>query len=143
MFLTKDEFDKIISGNYEVFNEVLSRIHNSAVETAMKMTPELTASLIKNSLAIHRIKEKFYDDNPEFLKNKDLVQKVVQEVEGKNPGSDYQGILDKATPIIKQKLSTVTETVNQLDMFNKNRPDLAGAFNLIGGANEASDDKKS
>ena len=141
MFLTKDEFDKIISGNHEVFNEVLSRIHNSAVETAMKMTPELTASLIKNSLAIHRIKEKFYDNNPEFFKHKDLVQNVVQDVEAKNPGADYQDILAKATPIIKQKLSIVTETVNQLDIFNKNRPDLAGAFNLIGGDNETADKK--
>jgi hypothetical protein len=138
-YLTIDEWEKIHSGDFRTFNEVLSRIHNSAVETAMKMTPEITAALIKNSLAIHKIREKFYDDNPEFLKNKDLVQKIVQEVESSNPGADYQEILRKSTPLIKEKLSLVTSTTKQLDMFNKNRPDLNSAFKAIGGIDAPQD----
>lgn len=142
-YLTVDEWEKIHSGDYRTFNEVLSRIHNSAVETALKMTPEVTAQLIKSSLAVQKVRDKFFDDNPEFLKHKDIVQKAVQETEAANPGADYKKILLESTPLIKRKISALSYATEQLGLFNENRPDLKGALELIGGTNDSSADKKS
>lgn len=141
-YLTVDEWEKIHSGDYRTFNEVISRVHNSAVETALKMTPEVTAQLIKSSLAIQKVKDKFFDDNPEFLKHKDIVQKSVQETEAANPGADYKNILLKATPLIKSKISVLAGSTGELGLFNENRPDLNNAFKLIGETNDSSTDKK-
>jgi hypothetical protein len=104
-FLTKEEFEKISS--YEVFNEVLSRLFNKAIETAMISTPALAAQLIKRGLAMKQLAAEFFENNPELAAHRSILEKVVMEVDAANPGATYEDILKKAAPIAKEKIKLI------------------------------------
>lgn len=87
--LTQEEKDEII---------------NAAVEKAMLILPEVVGNLIVNHVALHKMNKKFYETYPEFKDKKDVVQSVVEMVEGKNPLLDYSEILEKAAPEIRTRL---------------------------------------
>ena len=124
-FLNEEEFNKLKEGDFSLFCEILSRVHNSSVEAAMRMTPPLAAKLIKEGVLIHKIKSKFFDDNPEFIKHKDVVQQIVQKTEEENPGMDYKRLLETATPLIRKKIVEVVN-IDQLNMFPAEKPKEEG-----------------
>lgn len=108
MYATVDEFKKIISGDLNTLNEVLSRVHNRAVEDAIRMTPELAARLLKNTSAIVGMLDSFNKAHPEFKGHEDVVRKVLQDVESENPGDSYDRILEKAAPRITNLISNTS-----------------------------------
>jgi hypothetical protein len=87
--LTQEEKDEII---------------NAAVEKAMLMLPDVIGNLIVNHVALHKLNKKFYETYPEFRDKKDVVQSVVEMVEGKNPLLDYSEILEIAVPEIRSRM---------------------------------------
>ena len=115
-FITQEEFKKIVeSQDLTLMNEVLSRVFNKAVESAIQMTPALTAQLIKTAVGTRKITDKFLADNPGFAGHETIVQEIVRKVEIDNPGMDYQQILQAAVPRINAKIS---ELKGQLRLIN-------------------------
>jgi len=81
-----------------------NEIINAAVEKTLLMIPEVIGNLLANHAALHKINTAFYTAHPEFKGKKDVVQSVVEMIEGKNPLLEYEEILDKAVPEIERRL---------------------------------------
>ncbi len=81
-----------------------NEIVNEAVEKVLKMIPEVMGNLMANHAALHKINKAFYDKHPEFSQRRDIVQSVVEMIEGKNPLLEYSEILEKAVPEIEQRI---------------------------------------
>jgi len=85
------------------------------VEKTLLAIPEVIGNLMANHAALHKINHKFYQDHPEFADRKDIVQSVVEMIEGKNPLLKYEEILEKAVPEI-QRRRIIGDDINVTDM---------------------------
>lgn len=86
-----------------------------AVERTLLAIPEVVGNLIANHAALHKINKDFYDKHKEFATRKDIVQAVVEMVEGQNPLDKYPEILEKAVPEIQRRMQIVKD-VNVTDV---------------------------
>lgn len=84
--------------------EEKDEIINAAVEKTLLMIPEVIGNLIANHALLHKMNTEFYSKHPEFRGKADVVQSVVEMVEGKNPLLSYEEILKKAIPEIQRRL---------------------------------------
>jgi hypothetical protein len=78
-----------------------------AVEKCLLVLPEVIGNLMANHAMLHKINRKFYTDHPEFASRKDVVQAVVENMEGKFPLLPYEELLQKATPEITRRMDIV------------------------------------
>ena len=92
---------------------------NACVEKILLRIPEIIGNLIVEKTERDKINKKFYEDNPEFANNKQLVASIVESVEGRDPTVDYRDILKAATPEIKKKLATS----KRMDTATVKKPD--------------------
>jgi len=85
-------------------SEEKEEIIQEATERMLLAIPEVIGNLMANHAALHKINKKFYADHPEFSKDKDVVQSVVEVTEGTNPLLDYEEILKKSIPEIQKRI---------------------------------------
>jgi hypothetical protein len=108
-FITKEEVLRMRRGTTKesliIINEVFSRVYNKAVEDAIRQTPDLMLKLFVSQQAQQKLKLDFYEKNPEFKEHRDIVQALVQKVDGENPGKDYDFILGLAEPMIRSAIA--------------------------------------
>src|SRR3990167_4983194 len=105
-FITREELQRIVEKeDVDALNEILSRVHNSAVESVIKQIPEVISRLMVSTQAHKKMISDFYQHNKEFESHKEIVSKVVQDIECDNPEKNYEDILKLAEPIIKQKIA--------------------------------------
>jgi len=103
-----------------ITEEERQSIINEAVEKALLMLPEVVGNLITNQVSLIKINRQFYSKYPEFAKNKDIVASVIEMVEGNNPGVDYEELLKRAVPMIKERIKTV-QNLDKLSVTKPNR----------------------
>jgi len=84
-------------------------IINAAVERTLLMIPDTVGNLMANHAALHKLNTAFYTAHPEFRGKKDIVQSVVEMVEGKNPIMNYEEILDKSVPEIQHRILAIAD----------------------------------
>lgn len=89
--------------------EEKNEIINAAVERTLLAIPEVVGNLMANHAALHKINTEFYKAHPEFAGRKDIVQSVVEMIEGKNPTMKYEDMLVKAVPEIQRRLVIVQD----------------------------------
>ena len=89
--------------------EEKNEIINAAVEKTLLAIPEVVGNLMANHAVLHKINTEFYKAHPEFAGRKDIVQSVVEMIEGKNPTMKYEDILVKAVPEISRRLVIVQD----------------------------------
>lgn len=104
----------------EQMNELLIKFQEEIIEKALLMLPNVMADMMMQSESLRMLNQNFYKGNEEFKKHKDIVASVVEEIDMKNPGLDYKNILEKATPIIKNRI----KLTSSLDVENKRKPTL-------------------
>jgi hypothetical protein len=92
--------------------EIIEEAVNKAVERAMLMLPDTVGHLIQDHISMTKLNAGFYKDHPEFRDKKDVVAAVIEMVEGENPFDDYEDLLKKAIPKIKERI----ETMKTIDM---------------------------
>lgn len=95
--------------------EERNEIINTTVERVLVAIPEVIGNLMANHAMLHKLNREFYAAHQEFAGKKDIVQKVVEAVEGRNPTLSYDKILEKAVPEIKQRIA-VMQDVNSIDV---------------------------
>lgn len=108
MFITPEEYDKIFD-NEEEFNKVLEKVVQKAVEDTLRVLPSIINSLIVQVASMKEISIKFYEDHKEFKDHKEIVTKVIEDLEVSNPGMEFQKLLNLATPIIQDKILARTK----------------------------------
>jgi hypothetical protein len=101
-----------------ITDEERQSIISEVVEKTLLAIPEVIGNLIQNHLHLLKLNKKFYQEFPEFNEKRDIVAQVVEYVEGKNPGVDYEQILKQAVPVIRERM----KTVSSLDLKNLTKP---------------------
>jgi hypothetical protein len=91
--------------------EIINAAAAIAIERTLLSIPEVVGNLMANHAALHKLNSEFYKTNPEFASRKDIVQSVVEWVEGKNPTMKYEDILKAAVPEIKRRM-LIAQDVN-------------------------------
>jgi hypothetical protein len=86
-------------------------IINAAVERCFLRMPEVIGNLMASHAMLHKINKKFYGEHPEFSQRRDIVQAVVESIEGDYPLDKYEDILNKAVPEIKRRME-IAKTIN-------------------------------
>lgn len=94
---------------------------NEAVERALKLLPQTMSNLIQEHQDTMKLNQQFYKDHPEFKKHTDIVQNVIEHVDGQNPFLDYKELIRKAVPEIRQRIKTVgaMDVTNMPDRPNR------------------------
>ena len=86
-------------------------IINATVERTLLLLPETVGNLIANHMAMSKLNSEFYAAHPEFRDKKDVVVAVMEMVEGENPIDNYEDLLKKAVPKIRERIS-ILKTVD-------------------------------
>jgi hypothetical protein len=107
-FLTEEEFLKItVDGKKEVFEEVLTRVYNKAIESAMCHIPLMVARLSKKIEVTNKVLNQYFIDNPDFPKYPDIVGKVIQQIEIEFTGMSFEDVIEKARPEIQKRIDNI------------------------------------
>lgn len=94
----QDEMDE------KLLNEILSRVHNSAVEKVLTKLPEVISRMISSTVALQNMTKDFFARNSSFQDHKDIAASVIQDVESLHPDWTYEEVLKEAEGVIKLKI---------------------------------------
>jgi hypothetical protein len=96
-FITKEEFEaRLIDLKHE------------AVEEALRVLPSVLQNLVVQVAHVKELRDNFYRDHPELDSHKEIVAKVVEEVEASNPGLIYDKLMEKVAPIARQRIKALS-----------------------------------
>jgi len=123
--LTPEEWQNIETK--EGLEEVLTRICALAVEDALRVLPTVVRSLVAQAALSKKAADTFYLENRDLEGHKELVARVVEELESKSPGKTYADILNSAAPEIRKRLM-----VNKKIVHTGTKPDLEKLDHLAG-----------
>ena len=84
-------------------------IIDKAVEKAMILLPEVVGNLMAQHIALSKINTEFYSAYPEFADKKAIVASVLESIDGENPFIDYKSLLEKAVPLIRERIRIVKD----------------------------------
>lgn len=103
-----------------ITSEERQQIVDEVIERILLSLPELVGNLMTSHVSLLKINKEFYKNNKEFAGHKDIVASVVEKVEGENPGMEYSKILEKAAPIIRERLK-ISSKLNMDSVAKPNR----------------------
>ncbi len=91
-----------------VTQEEREEIIEATIERILLRLPEVVGNLMTNHAALFKLNKKFYEEYEEFVTHKDIVAKVIEEIDGSHIGMPYEDILKKAVPVIRQRIAVVS-----------------------------------
>ena len=98
--LTEEERNSII-------DEITKKVLLTVKEDILLSIPEVIGNLMVQHISLHKLNKKFYADHKEFKDKKDVVVKIIEEIEGKDPLKKYEDILKEAVPEIRNRIKTM------------------------------------
>jgi len=92
----------------QLSEQEIQMLEDRIVEKVLLMIPDVIGNLITHHMTMNKTNQDFYKKHTDLQNHKDIVAKVLEQVEGENPLLDHQKLLDKALPKIHEqvKLST-------------------------------------
>lgn len=84
--------------------EEIEKLTDIIAEKVMIRLPEAIGNLIHTFTWMAKVNQNFYKDNVDLVKHKDVVMQVMEEVEAAKLGQSYEEIVNKALPIIKERI---------------------------------------
>ncbi len=107
-------------------NEEREILKNEIIEQIFLKLPDIIGNLMTSQATLSKLNVKLYSEYPEFKNNKSLVAHILEEIDGDNPGLEYEEVIKKAIPIIKERMGVV----NKLDVNHiPNRSELKLNYN--------------
>lgn len=103
-----------------ITNEEKIEIINLAVEKALLLIPEIVGNMITNHITLNKMNAEFYQKYPEFKGKGDVVTSVMEMVEGKNTNLPYDKLLEKAVPLIRERIK-ITQGLNLTNISKPSR----------------------
>jgi hypothetical protein len=105
----------------EILNELGKRMEarlltaiNESSEAVLLAIPGIISKVMMEASSSKELVKQFYKDNPEMVRNTDIVASV----EGKKPGKQYTKIIEEARPIIAERI----KRIGSMDMTRPSRP---------------------
>lgn len=108
-----------------ITDEERQSIINEAVEKALLTLPEVIGNIITNQMTLVRTNREFYEKHPEFASRKDVVASVVEKLDGEHIGATYAEILNKAVPLIRDRMKTVEKLEPEFKTLRRPSRDLS------------------
>jgi len=82
---------------------------------------EIVGNAMAHQAFCNKVNAKFYKDHPEFKDKKEVVASVVEMIDGENPAIEYDQLLEKAIPRIRERLATTNSMDVSSITTNPNR----------------------
>lgn len=87
-----------------ITDEERREIIEQAKQEFMLIIPEVMGNLMTNHAALAKMNMEFYKAHPELKDHKDVVVAVLEQVDGEDTLDSYENKLEKALPIIKERI---------------------------------------
>lgn len=108
----------------DISNKDFDNIVNAVCEKVLLRMPEIMGNLQMNLAETSKMTKEFYSKYPDFKKDPQTVQSVLNEVDKNNAGMLYSEILDKSVPMIRERMKTVktldTTNISERSSLNLN-----------------------
>lgn len=109
-FCSEEEFlEVVVSGKKEVFDEILSRVFQKAVESAILYLPEAVDKLGKRLAYTTKVFGEFIEKHPEYREHKDLVVHTMQKLELESPNKNIEEILASSVAVIDREIKLLKD----------------------------------
>ncbi len=102
--LNQEENEEIKEIVREVLTEIKPRLLLEAAEKTLLMIPDTIGNLMTQHGALATMNTQFYRDNPDLVNEKATVMAVMELVDSQNPGLEYDKMIKKALPLIKDRI---------------------------------------
>ncbi|RLC21490.1 MAG: hypothetical protein DRH93_11675 [Deltaproteobacteria bacterium] len=111
MELTQEQMDNLV---FKITEKVLVRM------------PDVIGHLIMEHSSIHKMTKGFYDKHPEFKNDAHSVRSIISKLEKEDVTMEYDAILEKAVPLIKRRMKSVSElSFDKIDENIKDKLDIS------------------
>ena len=88
----------------EISAEKEQEIEDRIVEKVLRMIPDVIGNLITHHMTMQKTNQDFYTKHKDLQEHKDIVAKVLEQVEGDNPLLDHKDLMEKALPKIHEHI---------------------------------------
>ena len=96
VYYTKPEVDALIE-----------KAVNDAAERSLRVLPFVIKNLIASAGKMKEVREAFYDRNKDLVNHKELVAKVMEEIETRHPAVGIEKIAELTAKETKRRLASV------------------------------------
>jgi hypothetical protein len=86
-----EEYDKAFEKR-EAFNEVLKKVHTRAVETTLKLIPQVIDNVVKSQVVMYTKATEFFGRNRDLKEYSGYIAKVANEIASKDPSLSLDDI---------------------------------------------------
>jgi hypothetical protein len=91
----------------ELRGKVIPSINLKTKEEILLLIPDVIGNVMMQHAVNRKVTSEFYKKHPEFKKHGKVVASVVGELDTKHPGLAYDKLMDKAAPIITERIKVV------------------------------------
>ena len=103
--ITEQEYNNMRNLSYDQFCIYIRRLVKLAVEESLKTLPTVVTHLAAQAAYLKELSDNFYKQNPDLAKEKMLMARCLEKVEGENPGLKYEDLLPKAARLARSRIS--------------------------------------
>ena len=104
-FVGEDDDVEEIASTKEGLNKLLNAVRTKTMQEMMVVLPGLAANLVTERTTLQTAVDKFYEDNEDFVKHKDYVGLVAQQIQSKHPGLNYETMFKLVEKTVRKNLS--------------------------------------
>lgn len=90
--------------DYELAHELALLLVYKTVEEMLRILPGVIQSLVRRTVMLRDITDKFYADNKDLVDYKDVVARVIEVLEIKSPQMDLEQLLKEAAPAARRQV---------------------------------------
>lgn len=112
MFITEEEYSNL---SREVVDRVLERVYNKAIETTLKMMPDVIVGLTIKTKGIQTIFENFKEKYPDLVGMEAEILDAVQSIELEDGSKDLSEILIEAAQRLRSQPTVPKEQPQTVD----------------------------
>jgi hypothetical protein len=109
----------------EDFSSLIESIIKRAVEESLRILPSVIDHLTQQVRMLQAMSEEFYKEHPGLCAHKELVAKVIEQIEAENPGLSYKDVLAKAALVASNRISQMPTLSSNSKMPNVKKLDSA------------------
>lgn len=92
------------SCDYELAHELACFLVYKSVEEMLRILPAVIQNLVKHTVMLRDLTDRFYAENKDLAEHKEVVARVIEGLELKAPAIDLEQLLKEAAPIARKQI---------------------------------------
>jgi hypothetical protein len=90
--------------DYDLTHELALLLVYKAVEEMLRVLPGVIQTLVRRTVMLRDLTDKFYADNKDLVDHKEIVARVIEGLELKSPQIDLEQLLKEAAPLARRQV---------------------------------------